>query len=176
MTSPRTGRAYLDAVLEHPGAVLAMAHRGGAGHPDLIGLENTRTAFAHAISLGYDYLETDVHATADGVLMAFHDDVLERVTDHTGSIATSTYDVVREARIAGREEIPTLDSLFEAFPTAKFNIDLKSAGAVRTLADFLAARRVHDRVLVGSFSRARMRECRRRCSGRATCWSATTPG
>ena len=58
-----------------------MAHRGGAGHPDLIGLENTRTAFAHAISLGYDYLETDVHATADGVLMAFHDDVLERAAE-----------------------------------------------------------------------------------------------
>ncbi len=174
MTSPRTGRAYLDAVLERPGAVLAMAHRGGAGHPDLTGLENTHAAFAHAVALGYDYLETDVHATADGVLMAFHDDVLDRVTDQTGSVATSTYDALRHARIGGREGIPTLDSLLEAFPTAKFNIDLKSAGAVRALADFLAARQAYDRVMVGSFSRSRLREFRRLTAGKVAT-SATPP-
>ena len=61
--TPRTGFAYLDAVLDQPGSVIAMAHRGGAMHAELVGLENTLDAFRHAVKLGYHYLETDVHAT-----------------------------------------------------------------------------------------------------------------
>ena len=53
--------------------MLAFAHRGGAYHPEIEGLENTLAAFRHAVGLGYDYLETDVHVTRDGVLLAFHD-------------------------------------------------------------------------------------------------------
>ena len=63
VTAPPTGFAYLDAVTSDPGAVLAFAHRGGAYHPDIEGLENTLAAFEHAVALGYDYLETDVHVT-----------------------------------------------------------------------------------------------------------------
>ena len=71
--TPRTGYAYLDTVLARRGLVLAFAHRGGAYHPEIEGLENTLAAFRHADDLGYTYLETDVHATSDGVLLAFHD-------------------------------------------------------------------------------------------------------
>ena len=73
-----------------PGGVLAFAHRGGAYHPEIEGLENTLAAFKHAVALGYDYLETDVHVTADGVLLAFHDSVLDRVTDQKGAISDLT--------------------------------------------------------------------------------------
>src|SRR5262245_6556261 len=95
--SARAGRppsrfAYLD----HP-APIAFAHRGGAGDWP----ENTMPAFAAAVALGYRYLETDAHATADGVLLAFHDDRLDRVTDRTGRIVDLPYRDVAEARVGG---------------------------------------------------------------------------
>jgi glycerophosphoryl diester phosphodiesterase len=141
---------------------LAFAHRGGAYHPDIEGLENTLVAFAHAVDLGYTYLETDVHVTSDGVLLAFHDTVLDRVTDRTGDIAGSTHAEVQLALIGGSEPVPTLGQLFDAFPDARFNIDLKSEGAVEALAAFVEEREAWDRVLVGSFSGRRMQAFRRR--------------
>jgi glycerophosphoryl diester phosphodiesterase len=174
VTTPHTGRPYLDAVLEQPGTVLAFAHRGGAYHPEIEGLENTMAAFRHAHDLGYRYLETDVHATSDGVLLAFHDAVLDRVTDHEGEIGRLTHADVRAARVGGREQVPTLEQLFDEFPDTRFNIDLKAPTAVPQLASFIAARNAHDRVLVGSFSQARMREFRRLTGGRVAT-SATPP-
>lgn len=163
---PRTGYPYLDARLTGSGGVVPFAHRGGARHPELVGLENTLHAFRHAHDLGYAYLETDVHVTADGVLLAFHDTVLDRVTDRQGTISSLTYAEVRGARIAGHERIPTLAEVFDAFPEALFNIDLKSAGSAPALADFVESRAAHDRVLVGSFSRSRLNEFRRLTGGR----------
>lgn len=159
---PRTGFPYLD----EPEGVLAFAHRGGAYHPEIEGLENTLAAFRHAVALGYTYLETDVHATRDGVLLAFHDTVLDRVTDRRGEIAELSYAEVRGALIGGRESVPTLAQLFDEFPTARFNIDIKAPAAVGPLVDFLAAREAHDRVLVGSFSPTSLRDFRRRTRGR----------
>ncbi|MBF4162005.1 glycerophosphodiester phosphodiesterase [Nocardioides sp. CBS4Y-1] len=146
--------------------MIAFAHRGGALHPDLIGMENTERAFAHAVSLGYGYLETDVHLTRDGVLMAFHDAVLDRVTDGTGAIADLTREQVQHARVAGREEIPTLAQLMCRWPEERFNIDLKSADAAEPLAALLDEAGATDRVLVGSFSPRRLAAFRRACGPR----------
>jgi len=162
VTRPRTGYPYLD----EPDGVLAFAHRGGAYHPQIEGLENTLAAFQHAWELGYTYLETDVHATRDGVLLAFHDDVLDRVTDRKGVIADLMYADVEAALVDGRETVPTLAQLFDGFPEARFNIDVKAPSAVRPLADFIAARDAYDRVLVGSFSRSRIAEFRALTGGR----------
>lgn len=166
MNRPRTGFAYLDTVLEPPGSVIAMAHRGGARHPDLLGLENTTHAFRHAVSLDYTYVETDVHLTTGNRLIAFHDEVLDRVTDGVGEVATATGEALLAARIGGSHPIPTMAELFEEFPDCCFNIDLKGAGAGDALADLLDATGRHDRVCVGSFSAHRIREFRRRTGGR----------
>ncbi|WP_240044479.1 glycerophosphodiester phosphodiesterase [Nocardioides albidus] len=149
-----------------PGKVLAFAHRGGAYHPEIEGLENTLAAFRHAAALGYDYLETDVHVTADGVLLAFHDDVLDRVTDQRGAVRELTLAEVRRARIGGREQVPTLVELLDAFPTARFNIDLKAEEAVDALAVLVRERDLWDRLLVASFSRKRIRRFRALTEGR----------
>ena len=144
----------------------AFAHRGGAQHPDLLGLENTLRAFRHAADLGYTDLETDVHVTRDGVLVAFHDDVLDRVTDAVGSVADATWAQVRGARIDGREPVPTFGELLDELPACTFNADLKSDAAAYALSDLLDARGAHDRVLVGSFSARRLRLFRRLTHGR----------
>lgn len=146
--------------------MLALAHRGGAYHPEVEGLENTLAAFRHAVELGYRYLETDVHVTRDGVLLAFHDAVLDRVTDRRGAVAEMTHAEVREARVGGREQVPTLVELLDAFPDARFNIDLKSEASVRALADLVRAREEWDRLLVGSFSPGRLARFRRLTEGR----------
>ena len=145
------------AFLDHPGP-LAFAHRGGAGDWP----ENTMPAFEHAVGLGYRYLETDVHATADGVLLAFHDDRLDRVTDRTGEIAALPYSVVAEALVDGREPIPLLEDLLGTFPDARVNIDPKHDDSVEPLIEVLERTRAVDRVCIGSFSDARLRTLRAR--------------
>ncbi|GAA2265875.1 MULTISPECIES: glycerophosphodiester phosphodiesterase [Kitasatospora] len=137
--------------LDHPGP-LAFAHRGGhLGHP-----ENSLAAFEAAVALGYRYLETDVHATRDGVLVAFHDSRLDRVTDRTGAVAELPWDTVRQARIGGTEPVPLLEDLLGAFPGARFNVDVKAAPAVGPLVEAIRRTNAWDRVCVGGFSDSRL--------------------
>ena len=172
--SPVTGFPYLDAVLDQPGSVIAMAHRGGALHPEIPGVENTLHAFTHAVALGYHYLETDVHATSDGVLLAFHDKALDRVTDMRGLLSRLTSDEVKAARISGEHQVPTMADLLEELPDCRFNIDIKSASAVPALADLLDRTRSHDRVCIGSFSQRRLDAFRRATGGRVATSAAPT--
>jgi glycerophosphoryl diester phosphodiesterase len=135
---------------------LAIAHRGGT----LDGLENTMAAFARAVALGYRYLETDVHATADGALVAFHDATLDRVTDRTGRVAELSWRELRTARIGGTEPIPLLVELLERWPQVGVNIDPKSDAAVEPLVEVLRRTGAIDRVCVGSFSDRRLQRLR----------------
>ncbi|MDQ6686532.1 MAG: glycerophosphodiester phosphodiesterase [Actinomycetota bacterium] len=162
---PATGFPYLDAMLDRPGAKLAMAHRGGAGHPSLTGVENSLFAFQHAVALGYRYLETDVHASKDGVLYSCHDEALDRVTGYKGRIPQLTSAQVDSARIGGTHVVPTMASLFEALPECRFNIDIKTASAIEPLAALVRSTGAQDRVLVASFSRASLNRFRRLTDG-----------
>lgn len=139
---------YLDA----PGPI-ALAHRGfSAAAP-----ENSMAAFSAAVELGYRYVETDVHATRDGVVVAFHDTTLDRVTDGSGAVADQAWSVVRRARIAGTEPVPTLEELLGTWPDLRVNIDVKTARAAAPTAAVVERTRAHDRVCIASFSDARRR-------------------
>ncbi|WP_234315010.1 glycerophosphodiester phosphodiesterase family protein [Streptomyces sp. NRRL F-5135] len=144
--SALTQHPYLD----HPGPI-PFAHRGGASD----GLENTAAAFRRAAALGYRYFETDVHATADGRLVAFHDATLDRVTDTRGRIADLPWSQVRRARVAGREPLPLFEELLEEFPEARWNVDVKAAPALVPLVGLIRRTGCWDRVCVGSFSERR---------------------
>jgi glycerophosphoryl diester phosphodiesterase len=151
---------------------LAFAHRGGATYPPNVGRENTRYAFEQAVGLGYRYLETDVHATADGHLVTFHDTRLDRVTDRSGAIADLTLDEVRQARIDGDLHVPTLIELLADFPGVRFNIDAKADAAADLLVQDIHRMEASDRVCLSSFSPRRLRRLRQLLPGVPTAVSS----
>jgi glycerophosphoryl diester phosphodiesterase len=158
------------AFLDHPGP-LAFAHRGGAAHAP----ENSWRAFEHAVGLGYGYLETDVQATADGVLVAFHDRTLTRVTGHPGRVSRVSHRELQALRIGGSEPIPRLEDLLGAWPGIRFNIDVKDAPAIGPLAEVLRRTGAWDRVCLCSFSTSRLRATRRALD-REVCMAASPLG
>jgi glycerophosphoryl diester phosphodiesterase len=141
--------------LDWPGP-LAFAHRGGASDNP----ENTLPAFRHAVDLGFHHLETDVHATSDGVLVAFHDNDLSRTCGREGRIDELPWSDVSAARVDGVEPIPLFDDLMEAFPDARVNIDCKADSGVEALVEALRRHDCLDRVCVGGFSDRRLRRIR----------------
>ncbi len=138
--------------MDHPG-VLAFAHRGD--HDS--GPENTMPAFAGAVDLGFKYLETDTHCTRDGMLMAFHDEQLDRLTNQRGKISELDYDAVRRAKVKGLEAIPRLDDLIQSFPQTRFNIDLKADSTVKPFIGLVKKLKCVDRICVGAFSDKRIK-------------------
>ena len=151
---------------EHP---IAMAHRGSM----LLWPENTMTAFQGAVDLGCRYLETDIQISRDGVLVTFHDDTLDRTTDGTGPVSDYRLDELQELDAACRFHrngehpyrgrgirVPTLEELVTAYPEAVFSLDLKSDGMEEALVETIRRLDLWERVIVGSFSDARLRRFR----------------
>lgn len=157
---------------------VAFAHRGGMGEAP----ENTLPAFEAAWALGYRYLETDTHVTRDGVLVAFHDPSLDRVTDSAGAIADLEWAEVEAADAGyafspdgGRSfpfrgrgvRVPRLEQLLARWPVARVNIDPKSDACVVPLVTLIDRLGAWDRVCFGSFSDSRLRRIRALSAGRA---------
>lgn len=115
-------------------------------------------AFASAVDLGFRYVETDVHATSDGIPVAFHDATLHPRTGLSGPIDTLPWKAVCRANIGGVETIPALDELLGTWPELRVNIDVKAASAIAPTVRVIERTRAHDRVLIASFSDARRRK------------------
>lgn len=110
-----------------------IAHRGFADtHP-----ENTVSAFEHAArgaprdaapQRGADWIELDVHPTADGEIAVFHDSELDKLTDTTGVIyETAAEDVFSAEVLDTGQTVPTLAEAMEAIPSrVGVNIDVKA--------------------------------------------------
>lgn len=149
---------------------IAMAHRGSG----VLWPENTLVAFQGAVDLGYRYLETDLHATADGVLVALHDDTLDRTTDGTGPVWKHTLEHVQSLDAGYRFDavhhfphrgtgvrVPTLEEIVTTFPDALLTVDLKQNGLEPLLVDAVHRLDLWDRLIVGSFRDSRIRRFRR---------------
>ena len=142
---------------DHPyfagGRRLGFAHRGGTSAAP----ENSLAAFAVAVDMGFTHLETDVHVTSDGVLVAFHDDDLQRTCGDPRTIAATSWDDLSGVLIDGREPIPLLDEILGTWPDVFVNIDCKTDSAVEPLVKLLTGRRsLLERICIGSFDDSRL--------------------
>lgn len=124
-------------------------------------MENSLSAFRRAATEGYRYLETDVQATRDGVVVVQHDATLDRTTDGSGVLAQQSWAAVRSARIGGREPLCRLEDLLEELPDALLNIDVKADRAVAPVLDLLGRIQGWSRVCIASFSEARLQRMRK---------------
>lgn len=147
-----------------------IAHRGLA----LRCAENTLDAFRAALEAGADILETDVHASADGVAVICHDDDLGRIVGIPEPVERLTWARLRELELLGGGRIATLEEALAAFPEARFNIDIKTDAALQPTIRSIRDARAEQRVLVTSFQQRRRRRATRALPGAAT--SASTPG
>jgi glycerophosphoryl diester phosphodiesterase len=147
-------------VVRHPyldnTSPIAFAHRGGTSAAP----ENTLRAFDDAVTLGYRYVETDVHSTRDGRLVAFHDNDLQRTCGKPWQIEETDWSTLSTARIDGTDPIPLLEDLLTSWPDLRINIDCKSDAAMQPLIDTIRRSNCIDRICVGSFSDKRLQHIR----------------
>lgn len=129
---------------------IGFAHRGAHGPASNAG-ENSFEAFAAAVELGFTHLETDVHRTADGVVVALHDETLDRTTDGEGLVAQRAWGEVQRLTVAGGGRVPRLDELLATWPHVRWNLDCKHPATVPQLVEVLRRASALDRVCVGSF-------------------------
>ena len=143
----------------------AFAHRGWhVGERE--GLENTLAAFTRAVAEGYAYVETDVHATSDGVLVVHHDATLRRVAGRDEALRSVRWSDLAGVRVGGRERLPRLEEVLEALPDTRFNVDLKSAGGLAPMLALLEDDDVAARVAVASTEDRRLDPVRARFGDR----------
>lgn len=91
-----------------------IAHRGlhDAEHPRERP-ENSLAAFEAAVEVGHP-IELDVHLSADGGVVVFHDETLERMTGRPGTVAELTLAELLALRLCeGDERVPSLDQVLE---------------------------------------------------------------
>jgi len=151
-----------------PARPRVFAHRGLA----VAAPENTLLAFLQALALGVEYIETDVHASSDGVAVISHDPELARVAGRAGKVEALTLAQLRGVDLGHGQTFSTLTEALDAFPDARFNIDVKSVASVQPTVDAIRALRATDRVLVSSFSEQRRRAAIDQLPGVATSASA----
>jgi glycerophosphoryl diester phosphodiesterase len=154
---------------------LAIAHRGSRE----LWPENTMEAFTQAVALGFKFLETDLHVSADGVLVCVHDETVDRTTEGTGAVSSFGFEELAALDAGFRHKIsggypfrgqgvsiPSLEEAVTRLPDVSFVVDLKGEGQVRALADLIERLSLHERLIVGSFSDQRLVEFREATGGR----------
>jgi glycerophosphoryl diester phosphodiesterase len=151
---------------------IVYAHRGASFERP----ENTLASFARALELGADALETDVHLTSDGAVVACHDPDGARVAGVDRALAAVPLAEV-QAWDAGAvfvddrgnrpfvgqgHRIPTLDQILGELPKVRLNVDLKAEAPelVGRFVDIVRRHGAEERVVAASFHRAPLRRLR----------------
>lgn len=153
---------------ENGGLPLVIAHQGG----EHLAPSNTMIAFEQAVEMGVDVLETDIHITKDGYLVAIHDPTVDRTTNGQGAVAELTLEELKELDagfhfidLEGKNSfrgkgvtIPTVEEMFQAFPNTRIEIEIKDTNPperyeeiARKLWELTVKYNREDTLLVASF-------------------------
>lgn len=137
------------------------AHRGFSK----VAPENTLYAFEAALDSGADYIELDVQLTADNMLVVFHDDTIDRVTDGKGRVKNMTYSELQQYSVGSwfrggdfaDARVPLLSEVLELVDGGMMmNIEIKSHynvnEAVRQTVELIQQFGIEDSCYVTSFS------------------------
>jgi glycerophosphoryl diester phosphodiesterase len=132
---------------------LVFAHRGGAA----LKPENTIDAFDNGLAIGADGIELDVRLSRDRVVVVHHDATLDRTTALRGPVAARNTDELAAANV------PTLRAVLHRYPATRMIVEMKerTPSLARAVLDEIRAAGAEDRVCLGAFSRAPLREVRR---------------
>ena len=158
-THPLPDHPYFDRA-----GMEVIAHRGGGG----LWPENTLEGFQRAVHLSVDVLEMDIRSTKDSVLVVIHDATVDRTTDGRGNVRDFaltelkrldagyrwTQDEGQTFPFRGKGiTIPTLSEVFDAFPNARLNIEIKhtDSGVVQPVGDLIRQHNMVSRVMVACF-------------------------
>jgi glycerophosphoryl diester phosphodiesterase len=157
------------------------AHRGASARAP----ENTLEAFRLAVEAGAGGLELDVRTTRDGVVVVIHDATVDRTTSGSGLVAKMTLDEISGLDAGCRfspdggltfpyrgrgVRVPTLAQVYQEFPDARVNADIKEArpGAEEAVLRVAREAGAEERTLVASTDHAVLRRFRRICEGRVS--------
>ncbi len=142
--------------------IQVLAHRGlvSSSAP-----ENSLKAFSDALAVGADVIETDVQCSKDGIAIIFHDADLKRICRLDARVSDLSFDELQNLDIGSKQKIPSLEQALKEFPAARFNLDIKSSAAISATARVINQLKVHDRVLISSFSESRRRKTLRAIAG-----------
>jgi len=178
-----------DALPQPPaprGWPINFAHRGGAK----VVPENTIEGFREGFAMGGGVVECDVHAAAEGTIVVIHDAVVDRTTDGNGPVGQKTVPELQSLDAAYSfstdggltfpwrakgVKIPTLEALYEAFPNAPFNIEIKGrrSGIEEAVFRQIEAAGAIERTLVVSDSHGTISRFRRVSQGKVATASST---
>lgn len=131
------------------------AHRGASEYAP----ENTLSSFYYGLLQGANGIETDVRKTKDGVLVLFHDDTLDRVTDACGNVSDYTWEELQKVKVYGNsttgfyDKIITYREFLENFSryNISFAIELKGEGVEEETLELSKEFGIMDRTTFTSF-------------------------
>jgi hypothetical protein len=127
-----------------------ICHRGASEFAQ----ENTLEAYRATFELGGDGNEFDIRATKDGVLVCFHDDMLDRLLEAVGDVSDYTWDELQQfhfrssGRFGNQCRIPTLVEVLELHRkyAGLMHLDIKRPGLDKAIADLLTRMDMWDQV------------------------------
>ncbi|HLC07482.1 MAG TPA: glycerophosphodiester phosphodiesterase [Candidatus Babeliales bacterium] len=141
-------------------SIVVIGHRGASGHC----IENTLSSFERAIECNADMIEFDVRKCASGELIVFHDAQVDRLTAGNGYVALKTLSELKQLKVLGVEQIPTVAEVFDYVDRrVKLYIELKSPAIacdiLRMIEYYVQNKQwCYDDFLIASFDHTQLQE------------------